>query len=298
MALKSIGIIAIPGAEGSAFDHGAFDPKTRRVFVAHTSRNCVDVIDHDGRRHVAALDHFPEAAGVVAEAGIVLVTNRGAASLDWVDAESLKTQAGFSVGLRPNGVAIIASTKLAIAACIGDDDRAPTLETVSLNSGQRHSIRLPGRPRWCVTDAAATRVFLAIREPSMVLVARLPDLSQVQHWPVPVGGAHGLEIDHRHDRLYVACDDRALVEMDAASGAVVNQWPLAGAPDVTFVNPATGLVHVAIGEPGVVQSIDPRTGASTQFATAKGAHTTAIISPDRLYVFAPSKGGAIVLEDS
>jgi hypothetical protein len=96
----------------------------------------------------------------------------------------------------------------------------------------------------------------------------------------------------------VACDDRALVEMDAASGGVTNQWPLAGPPDVTFVNPATGLVHVAIGDPGVVQSIDPGTGASKQFVTAKGAHTTAIVASNRLYVFAPSKGGALVLEDS
>jgi hypothetical protein len=32
--------------------------------------------------------------------------------------------------------------------------------------------------------------------------------------------------------------------------------------------------------------------------TAKGAHTTAIVAPDRLYDFAPSKGGALVLADS
>jgi hypothetical protein len=228
----------------------------------------------------------------------VLVTNRGASSLAWVDAQSLKTQGVFTVGQRPNGVAIVAARRLAIAACIGDDDHASTLETIGLDSEQHRSIDLPGRPRWCVTDAAATRVYLAIRDPSMVLVARLPDLGEVQHWRVPAGGAHGLEIDRRRNRLYVACDDRALVEMDATSGQVTNQWPLAGSPDVTFVNPATNLVHVAIGDPGVVQSIEPRTGASAQFATAKGAHTTAIVAPDRLYVFAPSKGGAIVLEDA
>jgi DNA-binding beta-propeller fold protein YncE len=297
MALKSIGIIAIPGAEGSAFDHGAFDPKTRRVFVAHTSRDSVAVIDHDTGKHLASLDGFPKAAGVVADDGLVLVTNRGAASLAWLDAESLKTLAVFYTGQRPNGVAIVAKQKLGIAACIGDDHHPPVLQTQHL-TGKQHRIDLPGQPRWCVTDAAATRVYLAIREPSMVLVARLPDLGDVQHWRVPVGGAHGLEIDYQRNRLYVACDDRALVEMDAASGGVTNQWPLAGPPDVTFVNPATGLVHVAIGDPGVVQSIDPGTGASKQFVTAKGAHTTAIVASNRLYVFAPSKGGALVLEDS
>src|ERR1035438_3015741 len=45
MPRRTVGIIEIPNAAGSAFDHGAFDPETRRVFVAHTARDCVEVID-------------------------------------------------------------------------------------------------------------------------------------------------------------------------------------------------------------------------------------------------------------
>jgi DNA-binding beta-propeller fold protein YncE len=298
VSLKTIATIAIPGSAGSSFDHGAFDPASRRVFVAHTGRSCVEVIDHDTGKHVATLPDFPEAAGVVADDGMVLVTNRGAASMAWVDAHSLKTQRVFNVGTRPNGIAIVARQKLAIAACIGDDSHRPTLHVVALDSGAQHTIELPGRPRWCVTDAPATRVFLAIQEPSMVLSARLPDLRDISHLKVPAGGAHGLEIDHRGGRLYVACDDAMLVELDAATGQVSNQWPIAGAPDVTFFNPTTGLVHVAIGKPGLIQSIDPRNGNSTQTMTAARAHTTALVPPNRLYVFSPSDGGAIVLSDS
>ena len=71
MSLKTIATIAIPDSAGSSFDHGAFDPATRRVFVAHTGRNCVEVIDHDAGKHVATLPYFPEAAGVVADGGVV-----------------------------------------------------------------------------------------------------------------------------------------------------------------------------------------------------------------------------------
>jgi YVTN family beta-propeller protein len=267
------------------------------VFVAHTGHDRVDVIDQDGVKHVASLPGFPEAAGVVADEGIVLVTNRGAASLAVVDAATLKTKEVFKVGPKPNGVAIVAARRLAIAACIGDETQGPTLEAISLNGGKRHSLALPGRPRWCVTDARGERVFLAIQSPSMVLVARLPDLRDVQHWTVPPGGAHGLDIDHKRGRLYVACDEAALVEVDSGSGQVTNQWPIAGAPDVTFVNPVTGLVHVAIGKPGLVQSIDPRTGGTKRIDTAPGAHTTALVPPDRLYVFSPADGAALVLAD-
>jgi hypothetical protein len=55
MPLKIAGTIAIPGAAGSEFDHAAFDAKSRRVFIAHTARDCVEVIDHDAGRHYATL---------------------------------------------------------------------------------------------------------------------------------------------------------------------------------------------------------------------------------------------------
>src|SRR6266852_7692903 len=130
----------------------------------------------------------------------------------------------------------------------------------------------------------------------MVLLARLPELNDVRHWALPSAGAHGIDIDHRANLLYVACDGGALVELDTVSGEVHNEWPLAGAPDATFFNPKSGLVHVAIGEPGLIQSINPRTGASRQFVTAVGAKTTALIEPDRLYVFSPLHRGVLDLK--
>ena len=166
MALKTVGMIEIPDAAGSEFDHGAFDPATRRIFVAHTGRDRIEVIDHDAGKHIATLPGFPEAAGVVADDGAVLVTNRGAATLAWLDAHSLKTQAVFKTGLRPNGVAIVPQQGLAIVASIGDDHNGAKLEVFS-RDGRHHALDLPGRPRWCVTDAATKRVFLAIRDPSM-----------------------------------------------------------------------------------------------------------------------------------
>ena len=109
MALKTIGTIAIPGAAGSEFDHAAFDAKSRRIFIAHTARDCVEVIDHDAGKHVATLPGFPGAAGAVADDGEILVTNRGIGQHRlarcqhaWRPAPSIKT------GARPNGAVIVA----------------------------------------------------------------------------------------------------------------------------------------------------------------------------------------------
>lgn len=298
MSLTVESVIEIPGCSGLPFDHGAFDPKTCRVFVAHTGSNSVEVIDHTSHRHVATLHDFPESAGVVADEGQVLVTNRGAASLAWVDGGTLQTRAVFNTGHRPNGVAIVSHLRLAVVACIGDETQGPKLQALSLDADLRSSIDLPGRPRWCVTDAPGERIFLAIREPSMVLTAQLPKLDMVQHWMLPSSGAHGLDIDRQRNLIYVACDGGSLVEMDALTGKVLREWPLSGVPDATFFNPSSGLVHVAIGEPGLVQTIDPRTGAITEITTGPGAKTTALIEPHHLYVFSPSHRGVLVLADA
>jgi len=298
MALKPVGTIAIPAATGSEFDHAAFDAKSRRVFIAHTARDCVEVVDPDAGRHIATLPGFPGVAGAVADNGEVLTTNRGSASATWLDAATYETKAMFKTGPRPNGAAIVASKGFGVVACIGDEHEGPTLQVFGLKDGSHVSIDLPGRPRWCVTDAAADRVFLCIREPSMVLVAQLPDLGNVIHWKLPAGGAHGLDIDHARGRLYAACDDSALVEISSTSGEVTNVWPIGGVPDVTFFNPTTSLVHVAIGEPGLVDSVDPRTGHTARILTGAGAHTTAIVIPDRLYVISPTHGGLLALSDT
>jgi DNA-binding beta-propeller fold protein YncE len=298
MPLKTVGTVAIPHAEGSAFDHGAFDPSSRRIFIAHTQRDCIEVIDHDQGRHIATLPGFPGAAGAVADDGRILVTNRGNASVALLDAASLETRAVFKTGRRPNGAVIVARAGVGLAACIGEDGETPTLQLFDLK-GQKHvAIDLPGRPRWCVTDASAERVFLCIREPSMVLVARLPDLSAMTQWKIPSSGAHGLDVDHSGQRLYAACDDSTVVEIDSISGDVANTWPIAGPPDVTFFNPVSGLVHVAIGEPGLVETIDPRSGRGMRTMTGAGAHTTVLAPPDRLYVISPAHGGLLVLSDA
>ena len=125
MPLNATRVIEIPASADTSYDHGAFEPKSRRVFLAHTGRDRVEVIDHDTSRHLATLDGFPEAAGVVADEGHVLVTNRGAASLAWIDAHTLETRAVFNTGPRPNGVAIVSHLRLAVVACIGDDIRRP-----------------------------------------------------------------------------------------------------------------------------------------------------------------------------
>src|SRR5258706_4975795 len=104
MSLVAAGTIEIPDSVATAFDHGAFEPESRRVFIAHMARDRLEVVDADANQHVATLHGFPEAAGVVAGDGRVLVPNRDSASLRWVDAHPLATRPVLATWPRPNDV--------------------------------------------------------------------------------------------------------------------------------------------------------------------------------------------------
>jgi hypothetical protein len=66
MSPTSAGIIALPHPRGTKLDHGAFESNSRRVFVAHTARDSVEVIDVHAGGLIATRAGFPEAAGVAA----------------------------------------------------------------------------------------------------------------------------------------------------------------------------------------------------------------------------------------
>ncbi len=152
MPLKKIGTIAIPNAAGSAFDHGAFDARSRRVFIAHTARDCLEVIDHDLGKHIATLPGFPGVAGAVADDGQVLVTNRGSGQCRLLDAGTLETPCLVQDRRQPNGAVVVARSGVAIAACIGDD----------YGNADASAIRIEGSPT-CVDRLAGAAALVRHR---------------------------------------------------------------------------------------------------------------------------------------
>ena len=95
MALESVGVIEIPDSAGTLYDHGAFEPKSRRVFVAHTARDRIEVIDHNADRHLATLPGFvAHAAGALLpfRAAATPIGSRRGVSKAWIP---------LAVGLTP-----------------------------------------------------------------------------------------------------------------------------------------------------------------------------------------------------
>lgn len=88
----------------------------------------------------------------------------------------------------------------------------------------------------------------------------------------------------------VACDGGDLLALELDSGEETGRVAIGGQPDAIWFNPKADCVYVAIGDLGVLHSVDVqkmRIGGT--FETEKGAKTTALdIDRQTLYVFKPS----------
>jgi len=87
--------------------------------------------------------------------------------------------------------------------------------------------------------------------------------------------------------------------IEAASGRVLGEVRLSGAPDVIFLNPRTGHLYVAIGDPGVIDVIDVAAMRTKEIVpTEKGAHTLALDRKrSKVYAFLPRSHRAAAFID-
>ena len=301
MALRAIGTVTLPPHRGSGgYDHASVHAD--RLYVAHTINDAVEVIDLGRRSHEATLPGFPGVAGVAirGERGLLVATCKREGHVGLARLDEPARIRRIPVGDRPNGLALVSGGGLALAACVGDPG-PPSMAILDLDGVEViASASLPGRPRWTAYDREAECLYLNVAAPAQILVVSAAAPFDVQRSiPIPVPGPHGLDLDPRRRLLHCACDAGAVVTVEADTGRVVAQVPIAGAPDVVFFNAARDRLYVAVGDPGILQSID--TGAARvaeAIATGRGAHTFGFdAAREHVYALVPEIHAAAVFAE-
>jgi hypothetical protein len=301
MSLTRVGFVPVPPGREPGFDHADTYRAGRRMYVAHTGADRVDVLDCDGQTFLRSLPDLPGVAGVLIdeEQELLFTSDRGAARVSIFRCSDEQLLGRVEVGLHPNGLAYDRRRRRLHAFNLGEPvGENCTASIVDLDATDViGELPLPGRPRWAVYDEERDRVYANIREPAEIVVIDCAQLEIDSRLPVPVAGPHGLSLDH--GRLFCAADDGALVVLDRDGGDVLASLPLPGVPDVVMHDADLTRLYVAIGEPGVVCSFDSDLLKPVEVAeTEAGAHTIGW-DPDgcRLYAFCPASGGAIVFEE-
>jgi DNA-binding beta-propeller fold protein YncE len=307
MTLRLISYIELPAHRSNGgFDHADIHPPSDRLYVAHTANDSIDVIDCAQDRYVESVNGLAAVAGaLVSEArDLVFTSNRGENTVSVFSPGAEQDAFKIAVGVKPNGLAFDPVRGILIAANVGDPT-IPDSYTVSVvDVGGRErigEIRVPGRTRWAVYDAARAMFFVNIASPARIVAIDARDPTNIaKEYVIPADGPHGLDLEAARGRLLCACDAGVLVAIDAASGRVVGDVPLSGAPDVIFLDPRSAHLYVAVGDPGVIDVIDVGTMRRIEVvATEAGAHTLALDRRrSKVYAFLPRSHRAAVFVDA
>ncbi len=307
MVLRLLGHIELPAnrAKGG-FDHADIHLPTDRLYVAHTSNDAIDVIDSARDLYIESMPGLLAVAGaLVSEArGLVFTSNRGENTVSVFSPHAERDAFKIVVGMKPNGLAFDSARGILIVANVGDPS-IPDSNSVSVVDLARREriaeVKVPGRTRWTIYDAAGEMFFVNIASPARIIAIDARNPTKIlKEYEVPAPGPHGLELDPATGRLLCACDAGLLLAIEATSGDVLADVPLSGAPDVIFLHPQSGHLYVAIGDPGVIDVIDIGTMRREEVVTTEeGAHTLALNRKrNKVYAFLPQSHRAAVFVDT
>jgi len=244
------------------------------------------------------------AGALVSEArGLVFTSNRGENTVSVFAPCAERNAFKIAVGVKPNGLAFDPTRGILIAANVGDPSIPDSYSVSVVDLGRRERIaevKVPGRTRWAIYDAALEMFFVNILSPARIVAIDARDPTKIAaEYEIPAAGPHGLDLDPAKGRLLCACDAGVLFAIDAASGRALGDVPLSGAPDVIFLHPQSGHLYVAIGDPGVIDVIDIGAMRCKEVVpTEAGAHTLALDRKrSKVYSFLPQSHRAAVFVD-
>ncbi len=307
MSLESVGVIDLPAHVGEGgFDHADVHRASGRLYVAHTANDAVDVVDTRANRYLRSVPGLKGVAGVLVseDRSLVFTSNRAENTVGIFREGEESGMTKVRVGVHPNGLAFAPSRGLLLAANVGDPN-VPGSTTVSLVDVAAKTmvadLPVPGRTRWTIYDDKTRAFYVNIRDPPQIVVIDVPRPDRIERTlTIPAAGPHGLDMDPVRGRLFCACDAGTMVILNRSTGEILGKIPLSGPPDVVLYNPIRRHLYVAVGDPGVVDVLNPETMERLESrATEQGTHTIALdAATNRVYAFLPQSHRAAVFEDT
>src|SRR5262249_32271656 len=176
VALRLDGYIDLPAHVGhGGVDHAAIHERTRRLYVAHTANDTLDIIDCAPDAFLRSIAGLPRIAGglLAHELDCAFTSNRGEATVGIFQPGEEARVAKVSVGVGPNGLAFDPGRNILLAANVGNPAIAGsfTLSIVDVAArSMRAAVPVPGRTRWAIYDGKRDRFFVNIAHPAPIVV--------------------------------------------------------------------------------------------------------------------------------
>jgi DNA-binding beta-propeller fold protein YncE len=293
--------IVLPGVN-SGFDHFAYDPQRKRLFLAASDQGSVEVIDLNSGQIVKSISGFKNPHSILFRPGVpsFLVTDSGPAASALVDTAALRKTRSLRLALGANCILFDSSRHVMYETAGGDrvGEKTSTLESVDPDTGNvLKSVQVDAlHLQPMALDPKTGRLFVNLADQNAIGVYNRDTLVRMATWRIPKGKRNSpIVFDSIHRRLFVvASDPGILLELDPDSGELRSSISTPPNPDDMALDPAARRVYVpGSGALSVYDvSVPGRTKLLEQVKTGEDARTGILFASGTRYAVAvPAAGG-------
>lgn len=293
-------IVALHGVSGG-FDHFAYDPQRRQLFLAAEDHGTVEVIDPERGKRIESIAGFknPHSIVIVPGASRFLVTDSGASHSSLVDTAILKRIRTLKLGLGANCSLFDVERKVVYVTAGGDrvGEKSSSLETVDPDTGDvLKSVQVDAlHLQPMALDPRTDRLFVNLADQNAIGIYNRETLARIATWQIPIGSRNSpIVFDAQDRRLFViASEPGILLEFDSDSGRLRSSIATSPNPDDMALDSATQRIFVP-GD-GVLAVFDASDSGHIellqQVKTGKNARTGILFASGTKYAVAvPGEG--------
>lgn len=263
-------------ASSGGWDYVAVGPGNNRLYVSHGTQ--VNILDETTGDSIGVIENTTGVHGIAFDkANGKGFTSNG--RLNNVTVFDLKTNAvitQIATGQNPDAIMYEPFTKK-IITCNGRSKSLSIIDPVS--NKLIDSVAVGGKPETAVSNGAG-KVYVNIEDKNEIVVVDLKTSSVEAHWPISPGEEPtGLVFDKKTNRLFAGCGNKFLIEVNAATGAVVGSFPIGDGCDGAGFDMNTKNIYTSNGEGTMSvfhESSADKIEAIATVTTKRGARTIAV----------------------
>jgi DNA-binding beta-propeller fold protein YncE len=233
----------VPGNGG--FDYVTIDSAARRVYVSHGTQ--VDVVDADSGKVVGTIADTPgvHGAAIASEFKHGFTSNGREDKVSMFDPATLQLIKKIDVGKGPDGIYYDPATKRVFTNNHGSHD----VTAIDAKTGEvAGTVKLEGDGEEAVIGADGL-IYVNSENTNEVVVFDPKSLEVKKRFPIGVAKIPtGLAYDPKSNRLFIGCrNEPKMVVMDAATGKVINSFPIGTGVDYAAFDPGSKLIFFSCG---------------------------------------------------
>src|SRR5882672_7700066 len=232
------------GGTGS-FDYITLDSSARRLYVSHATQ--VEVLDADSGKLLGTIADTPGVHGAaIASAFKHGFTSNGRENkVSMFDPATLKLSKKIDVGKGPDGIYYEPKTKRVFTNNHGSHDITALDAATGDVAG---TVKAEGDGEQAVIGADGL-IYVNSEDTAEVVVFDPQSLEVKHRFPIGVAKTPtGLAYDAKTNRLFIGCrNGPKMVVMDAATGKVINSYPIAAGVDYAGFDPDAKLIFFSCG---------------------------------------------------